>query len=70
MKLKESFNELKTPKVWVHYGLGTLGIIYTFKLLMDKGIITGDSPIHIYLGAFFIVYVIVDRLSHAVLDLI
>ena len=69
MNFKKSFKELEKPIVWVHYGIGTAGIIFVFNYLMDKGIITGDSSLTTYGIAFFITYVLIDRISHGILEL-
>jgi len=69
MNFKRSFNELKNPLVWAHYGLGTIGIVAVFWLLMNLNIITAEASIITYAIAFFITYVIIDRASHAILKL-
>jgi len=69
MKLKQSFNELKKPIVWMHYAIGTILIVFAFKYLMDSGIITEGSPIYLYLISFYAIYIAADRTVHGVLEL-
>lgn len=67
--MKHSFNELKNPKVLLHYALGTIGLVAVFSYLMQLGILTAQSTLVEYLIVFYVVYVIIDRISHGVLNL-
>jgi hypothetical protein len=69
MDFKKSFNELKKPIVWLHYALGTAGIIAVFWLLMKYDLVKADSSIMTYALVFFGTYVIIDRVSHGILEL-
>jgi len=69
VNFKKSFDELKDAKVWLHYAIGTVGIIAVFWWLMQQGILSENSGPFLYGLIFFVVYVVVDRTSHAVLEL-
>jgi len=70
VNFERSFRELRNKMVWVHYALGTLGIISVFWYLMENEIIlTPDSPFYLYAIVFFVVYVFIDRASHGILEL-
>jgi hypothetical protein len=62
-----SFRELKKPIVWLHYALGTAGIIGVFLLLMKYNFLVATSPILAFGIAFFISLVLIDRTIHLVL---
>ncbi len=68
MDFKKSFEQLKKPKVVGHYIAGTILIIFVLKYIYDLGWVTLQSSTIIILLTFFIVYVIVDRTIHGVLD--
>jgi hypothetical protein len=67
VNLNISFQELKKPIVWVHYALGTVGIIGLFFLMMEIGVLKSTSSIWAYGIMFFISLVLVDRTIHKVL---
>lgn len=70
MDFKHSYNELKKPKVLLHYAIGTLLLVGIFTYLMRNGLIfKPTSPWYIYAGVFYIIYVIIDRFVHGLLDL-
>lgn len=65
MDFKKSFQQLKRPVVLLHYLLGTLGIWAVFKYLLKVTFI--DNGIGA-LVVFYITYVLVDRISHGILE--
>jgi hypothetical protein len=67
VNFKASFSELKKPMVWLHYALGTAGIIGVFLLLMKYNILTTTSSIWMYGVAFWLCLVVIDRIIHRVL---
>jgi hypothetical protein len=67
MEIKKSFNELRKPKIWLHYALGTLLVYFILKVIFN-------SLIADYLGTkeliiFYLIYVFSDRIIHGVLKI-
>lgn len=69
VNFERSFKELKKQKVLLHYAIGTFGIVGIFWWLMETNYIKPESPVLVYIFVFYIVYVVVDRTSHAILEL-
>ena len=69
VNFERSFRELKNRMVWIHYALGTVGIIAVFWWLMENNYLSAESSIYIYGIIFFIIYILVDRASHGILEL-
>jgi len=67
MNFKKSFSELKRPIVWVHYLIGTLLIYGFFKYILIAPFINQINIIGIIL--FYFSYVVLDRISHGILEL-
>lgn len=69
VNFERSFKELKNKTVWIHYAIGTLGISGIFWWLMENNYLTAESPFWHYLIIFYVVYIVVDRASHGILEL-
>jgi len=68
MEFKKSFNELKNPIVWVHYALGTFLLWAVFKFIFNIAFVAQLNFKEI--AIFYVAYVFLDRVSHAVLNLV
>lgn len=68
VNFKKSFRELRKPIIWLHYALGTAGILAVFSFLMKQDINPWDN---FWIGAliFYGVYIIVDRAIHGILEI-
>jgi hypothetical protein len=67
MNFKKSFNELKKPIIWLHYLIGTLAIYAFFRYVLNVPLTYEIGYLELFV--FYIVYIVIDRTVHALLDI-